>query len=74
MRKISMMWPAEVFHELQTLEPSIYKGYTIAEIANTITITEGYRYLTELSVLNEKEKSGLETISDRSSNQETGSS
>ena len=66
-----MMWPGEVFLELQKLKSSIYYGYTIADIANTITITEGYRYLTELSILNEKEKSGLETISDRSSNQET---
>ena len=44
----------------------MYKGESIAEIADSITITEGYRYLTELAVLNEKEKSKLEEISDRS--------
>ena len=49
----------------------MYKGKSIAEIADIITITEGYRYLTELAILNEKEKSKLEEISDRSIEQES---
>ena len=61
-----MMSDDEVFDHLKNLETSMYKGKSIAEIANAITVTEGYRYLTELSILNEKAKSGLEVISDRS--------
>ena len=74
MRVISMMTPAEVFECLQVLDTSMYKGKSIAEILDTITISEGYRYLTELSILNEKEKSRLEEISDKNSVQELGSS
>ena len=66
MKTISMMTPAEVFECLQVLDTSMYKGKSIARILDTITISEGYRYLTELSILNEKEKSKLEDISDRS--------
>lgn len=46
----------------------MYKGEKLAKIAENITITEAYRYLTELSILNEKEKSKLEEISDKSPN------
>ena len=74
MRMVSMMPPAEVFQYLQVLDTSMYKDKSIAEILDNITISEGYRYLTELSVLNEKEKSRLEEISDRSPCQELGSS
>ena len=66
MSRISMMSANEVFAQLQVLETSMYKGKSFAEIADNITITEGYRYLTELAVLNEREKSKLEEISDRS--------
>ena len=52
----------------------MYKEKPIAEILEAITITEGYRYLTELSILNEKQKSNLEDISDKSIDQELGSS
>ena len=72
--QIGMMTPQEVFDYLSTLETSMYKAIPIAEILATITITEGYRYLTELSILNEKEKSNLEDISDKSIDQELGSS
>ena len=72
--QICMMPPEEVFVNLSILETSIYKGNSIAEIASYITVTEGYRYLTELSILNEKEKSGLADISDKSYGQEQGSS
>ena len=74
MRRISMMPPAEVFEYLQVLDTSMYKNKSIARILDVITISEGYRYLTELSILNEKEKSRLEQISDRSPCQELGSS
>ena len=46
----------------------MYKGEKLAKIVDYITITEAYRYLTELSILNEKEKSKLEEISDKSPN------
>ena len=72
--QICMMSAEEVFEILSILETSMYKGNSIAEIACYITVTEGYRYLTELSILNEKEKSGLDDISDKSYGQEQGSS
>ena len=72
--QICMMSAEEVFEILSILETSMYKGNSIAEIARYITVTEGYRYLTELSILNEKEKSGLDDISDKSYGQEQGSS
>ena len=68
--KISMMEPQEVFEYLSILKTSIYKDMPIAQIRENITITEGNRYLTELSILNEKEKSKLEDISDKSIGQE----
>ena len=68
------MTPQEVFEYLSTLRTSMYKNWSIAEITKNITITEGNRYLTELSLLNEKEKSKLEEISDKSIDQEQGSS
>ena len=68
--KISMMTPQEVFEYLSILKTSIYKDMPIAQIRENITITEGNRYLTELSILNEKEKSKLEDISDKSIGQE----
>ena len=68
------MTPEEVFGYLSTLRTSMYKDWPIAKITENITITEGNRYLTELSLLNEKEKSKLEEISDKSIGQEQGSS
>ena len=70
MSKISMMTPQEVFEYLSILKTSMYKDMPIAQIKQNITITEGNRYLTELSILNEKEKSKLEDISDKSIGQE----
>ena len=48
----------------------MYKGKTETEICKNITYSESVRYLIELSILNEKERSGLDEISDRKSDQE----
>ena len=49
---------------------SIYKGKRLSDILENITYSEGVRYLVELSILNEKEKSRLDVISDKRSDQE----
>ena len=48
----------------------MYKGKTETEICKNITYSESVWYLIELSILNEKERSGLDEISDKKSDQE----
>ena len=45
----------------------MYKSIPIEKILENITYAEGVRYLVELSMLNEKEKSRLDAISDKQS-------
>ena len=61
-----MSWP-EIITKLATLPTSMYKGKPVAKIRENITYTESVRYLVELSILNEKEKSRLDEISDKES-------
>ena len=48
----------------------MYKGKTETDIRKNITYSQSVRYLTELSILNEKERSRLDEISDKKSDQE----
>ena len=48
----------------------MYKGKSETEIWKNITYSESVRYLVELSILNEKERSGLDEISEKKSDQE----
>ena len=63
----SMMKEEEVFLLLRSLKASMYYGLPIAQIHDVINVSEGYRYLTELNVLNEKAKSNLDDISEKNS-------
>ena len=65
MKKIGMMSEQQIFEKLATLPSSMYKGTPVEKILENITYAEGVRYLMELSILNEKEKSRLDAISDK---------
>ena len=67
MKQIGMMSEPEIIAKLATLPASMYKGQPVAKILENITYGESIRYLVELSMLNEKEKSRLEVISDKKS-------
>ena len=45
---------------------SIYNGYDIEEIVENCTVYEARRYLTELIMLNEKNKSRLHSVDENS--------
>ena len=60
-----MMSEYQILEKLATLPSSIYKGTPAEKILENITYAEGVRYLVELSMLNEKEKSKLDVISDK---------
>ena len=65
-----MMRGPEIIAKLATLPTSMYKGKPVAKILENITYAESVRYLMELSILNEKEKSRLDVISDKNSDEE----
>ena len=69
-KEIGMMTGPKIISRLATLPTSIYKGKRLSDILENITYSEGVRYLVELSILNEKEKSRLDVISDKRSDQE----
>ena len=51
---------------LSTIPISIYHGFSIEEINENCTVYEARRYLNELIILNEKNKSKLRQVSEMS--------
>ena len=51
---------------LSTIPISIYNGFSIEEINKNCTVYEARRYLNELIILNEKNKSKLRQVSEMS--------
>ena len=60
-----MMSEHQILEKLATLPSSMYKGTPVEKILENITYAECVRYLMELSILNEKEKSRLDAINDK---------
>ena len=74
LQSIGMMEFEIVLHHLQNLPASMYYGMNFDEILENITKNEAYWYLTELAILNAKNKQPLAQVFDENSIEEMGSS
>ena len=71
MKKVAEMSEMRVFHQLQRLENSIYRGVPVENIK---TLIGGYnnacRYLNELILVNDLNRSDLHQVSEQNSSKE----
>ena len=62
LKRITMLRKTDVFRYIQRLETSIYVDIPLKELVETIKLNDAQRYLAELCLYNDKEKSRLEDI------------
>ena len=62
LKRITMLRKPDVFKYIQRLETSIYADIPLKKLVETIKFNDAQRYLAELCLYNDKEKSRLEDI------------
>ena len=71
LKRITMLRKSDVYRYIQKLETSIYADMPLKELIETIKFNDAQRYLAELCLYNDKEKSSLEDIMESDEELET---